>query len=67
MKTIAIIGTNGLPAKYGGFETLTNHLVKNFDKSTHEIIVYCSKTAKKDRLESYNGEKLVYFPFKANG
>ena len=67
MKTIAIIGTNGLPAKYGGFETLTNHLVKNFDKSTHEIIVYCSKTAKKDRLESYNGAKLVYFPFKANG
>jgi glycosyltransferase involved in cell wall biosynthesis len=67
MKTVAIIGTNGLPAKYGGFETLTNYLVENFDKSTHEIIVYCSKTPKKDRLESYNGAKLVYFPFKANG
>ena len=67
MKTVAIIGTNGLPAKYGGFETLTNHLVENFDKSTHEIIVYCSKTNKNDRLESYKGAKLVYFPFKANG
>ena len=31
MKTVAIIGTNGLPAKYGGFETLTNYLVENFD------------------------------------
>ena len=67
MKTVAIIGTNGLPAKYGGFETLTHHLVKNFDKSTHNIVVYCSKTPKTDRLESYNDAKLVYFPFKANG
>ena len=44
MKTVAIIGTNGLPAKYGGFETLTHHLVKNFDKSSHNIVVYCSNT-----------------------
>lgn len=67
MKTVAIIGTNGLPAKYGGFETLTNHLVENLDKSSYKIIVYCPKTPKKDRLESYNGAKLVYFPFRANG
>ena len=67
MKTVAIIGTNGLPAKYGGFETLTNYLVENFDKSNYKIIVYCSKTPKKDRLDSYNGAKLVYLPFKANG
>ena len=66
-KTIAIIGTNGLPSRYGGFETLVNHLVKNFDKTTHDLIVYCSKTSKKDRLNSYNGAKLVYFPLKANG
>ena len=67
MKTVAIIGTNGLPAKYGGFETLTNYLVENFDKTTHNVIVYCSKTPKQDRHKSYNGAKLVYFPFKANG
>ena len=67
MKTVAIIGTNGLPAKYGGFETLTNYLVENFDKNKYKIIVYCSKTPKKDQLDSYNGAKLVYLPFKANG
>ena len=67
MRTVAIIGTNGLPAKYGGFETLTHHLVKNFDKSSHNIVVYCSKTPKTDRLKFYKGAKLVYFPFKANG
>ena len=27
-KKIAIIGTVGLPAKFGGFETLAEHLVK---------------------------------------
>ena len=67
MKTIAIIGTNGLPAKYGGFETLADQLVQNFDKKTHRIIVYCSKTPKKLRHEYYNGAQLIYFPFKANG
>ena len=67
MKTVAIIGTNGLPAKYGGFETLTNHLVLNFDKKKYKFIVYCSKTPKNRRLESFNGAKLIYFPLKANG
>ena len=28
MKKVALIGTNGIPAKYGGFETLTEFLVK---------------------------------------
>ena len=27
-KKVAIIGTNGLPANYGGFETMTNYLTK---------------------------------------
>ena len=66
-KTVAIIGTNGLPSRYGRFETLVNYLVKNFDKNTYDLVVYCSKTSKKDRLNSYNGAKLIYFPFKANG
>ena len=46
MKTLAIIGTNDLPAKYGGLETLTNYLAWNFDKTTHNVIVYCSKILK---------------------
>ena len=27
--SFAIIGTHGIPAKYGGFETLTEHLTKD--------------------------------------
>ena len=67
MKTLAIIGTNDLPAKYGGFETLTNYLAANFDKTTHNVIVYCSKNPKQNRLKSYNEVKLIYFSFNANG
>ncbi len=63
---IAIIGTNGLPAKYGGFETLTHHLTLQL-KTEFNFVVYCSKTPKKDRLKTFNGAKLVYFPLKANG
>lgn len=64
--TVSILGTNGLPAKYGGFETLVNHLVLNFSDQ-YDIVVYCSKTPKTKRITSFDKAKLIYFPFKANG
>ena len=36
---IAIIGTVGLPAKYGGFETLAEHLVSNL--GDHNLRLSC--------------------------
>lgn len=65
-KKIAIIGTNGIPAKYGGFETLAEYLVK-YLSNDYEITVYCSKTKKKNRLKNFSGAKLIYLPLKANG
>jgi glycosyltransferase involved in cell wall biosynthesis len=65
-KKVAIIGTNGLPAKYGGFETLTNYLTI-YLKDQFDFIVYCSKTDEKKKLKEVNNAKLVYLPFKANG
>ena len=62
---VAIIGTNGLPARYGGFETLTNYLVEYFNE--FDITVYCSKTPKENRLTNFRGAKLKYYPLKANG
>ncbi len=47
-KKIAIIGTVGLPAKYGGFETLADHLVKNLDKE-FDLTVYCSAKKYKNK------------------
>ena len=38
---LAIIGTVGLPAKYGGFETLAQQLVLQLNKQ-FDMTVYCS-------------------------
>lgn len=68
-KKVAIIGTVGLPAKYGGFETLVNHLVQNMDQEKYEITVYCTKTKykKEERISTFKGALLKYMPFDANG
>jgi len=65
-KKVGIIGTNGLPAKYGGFETLTNYLVRDLSKE-FDITVYCSSLHKKEPLKEFNGAQLVHLPFSANG
>jgi glycosyltransferase involved in cell wall biosynthesis len=67
-KKVAIIGTVGLPACYGGFETLTAYLVKHLHQE-HELTVYCSgkKYPKAERRSHYESAKLVYLPFEANG
>lgn len=65
---LGIIGTVGVPAKYGGFETLVHHLVLNLNKE-FDITVYNSKKAYKieERVKEWNGAKMVYMPFRANG
>ncbi len=63
---VALIGTNGIPAKYGGFETLTEYLSKHLN-SDYSLTVYCSKQPKKTRLKRHNNAKLIYLPFNANG
>ena len=65
---IAIIGTVGVPAKYGGFETLTEHLIENLDNE-FDLSVYCSGVAyrKETRKAYYRNAKLIYIPLKANG
>ncbi|WP_228457895.1 DUF1972 domain-containing protein [Chryseobacterium candidae] len=69
MKTkVAIIGTVGLPAKYGGFETLAAHLVEELS-NTYDFTVYCSskKYSGKERYKSWKGAHLKYIPLDANG
>jgi glycosyltransferase involved in cell wall biosynthesis len=66
MRKIAIIGTVGLPAKYGGFETLAEYLTK-YLFSEYDISVYCSAKSYDVELSTYNGAKLKYINLKANG
>ena len=63
-KDIAIIGTVGVPANYGGFETLAENLIDNQDFS---FTVYCSSHAYKTKNNHYKQANLVYIPLKANG
>ena len=68
MKKVAIIGTVGIPARYGGFETLAHHLVDNLNDE-FKLSVYCSSKAysKKERVKYYNKARLYYLPLNANG
>ncbi len=68
MKKISIIGTAGIPARYGGFETLAHHLVNQLNNE-FDITVYCSKKyyKKEERVSTFNKAKLVYIPLNANG
>lgn len=68
MKRVAIIGTVGVPGRYGGFETLAHQLVGHLNR-TFRLKVYCSKKAytKDERVKYFNGARLYYLPFNANG
>lgn len=65
-KKIAIVGIVGVPANYGGYETMVDNLL-DYTPEDVVYIVYCSKKAYKDRPKEYKGAKLIYLPFKANG
>ena len=68
-KQIAIIGTVGVPANYGGFETLAENLVRyhNAEKLTDELTVYCSSKSYAEKVPSYLSARLKYVPLNANG
>ncbi len=67
MKTrLAIIGSTGIPAIYGGFETLSEQLVRNLVEEL-DITVYCSSKYYKKKPNNYLGAKLVYLSLNSNG
>lgn len=63
---IAIIGTVGIPAKYGGFETLTEYLTEHLG-CTLDLTVFCSSKAYPDKPHTYNNATLVYISLNPNG
>lgn len=67
-KNVAIVGTHGVPAKYGGFETLTENLVSELSDE-YKFTVYCNASIylKKDRENTNQNLKLIYLPFNASG
>ena len=63
---IAIIGTAGIPSKYGGFETLTEHLTK-FLCDKLDLTVYCSTKNYQRKKDRHNHARLKYINLDANG
>ncbi|MFT5166908.1 MAG: hypothetical protein ACI8P3_002140 [Saprospiraceae bacterium] len=68
LEKLGIIGSVGVPAKYGGFETLVHHLVLNLNDQ-FDMTIYSSKAAYKEqeRVSTWNGAKIKYIPLQANG
>jgi glycosyltransferase involved in cell wall biosynthesis len=62
----AVIGTVGLPAQYGGWETLSEQLVTYLDRD-YDISVYCSSKSYSSQPKKYGNADLIYIPLKANG
>lgn len=69
IKKVAVVGTVGIPANYGGFETLVENLVRYHDASSlpDPITVYCSSKSYPSKVSAYLSARLKYVPLNANG
>ena len=66
MKTpmkIAILGARGIPARYGGYDTLVEGISFGLMAlGDSEVTVYCRSSYFRDRPDTLNGVRLVYLP-----
>src|SRR5881227_1595640 len=56
---IALLGTRGVPANYGGFETFAEELSTRLVQRGHQVTVYCRQRSERS---IYRGVKLRYLP-----
>ena len=59
---IALVGTRGIPANYGGFETFAEELSTRLAARGHDVTVYCRTNNVETRAPSYRGVRLVHLP-----
>ncbi|WP_222710612.1 DUF1972 domain-containing protein [Quadrisphaera setariae] len=62
--SIALVGTRGVPAHYGGFETCVEEVGARLADRGHTVRVYCRRVDGDDGelLESHRGMELVHLP-----
>ncbi len=56
---IALLGTRGIPASYGGFETFAEEISVRLAARGHQVTVYCRE---KHSTTEYRGVRLEYLP-----
>ncbi|HLO00231.1 MAG TPA: glycosyltransferase [Pyrinomonadaceae bacterium] len=59
---IAILGTRGIPASYGGFETFAEHLATRLATRGHDVTVYGRAHYVSPRQLEYHGVRLKVLP-----
>lgn len=62
---VAMLGTRGVPARYGGFETCVEEVGRRLVDVGHEVVVYCRPPEGEraaDQPDSYLGMELVHLP-----
>ena len=59
---IAILGSRGIPANYGGFETCAEEISKRLIKRGHDVTVYCCRPYSRSRKRHYKGIKRIVLP-----
>ena len=60
--SVALIGSRGIPARYGGYETLMEELSVRLLARGFRVTVYCRSHSTPPRLRRYRGVELVVLP-----
>jgi len=66
VKKVAIIGIQGLPPKYGGYETLVDYLSEHTPENI-SLTVYCSSKYYQEKSSKYKFAELIYINLPSNG
>lgn len=67
MIKVAIVGIQGVPANYGGFESLVENIIGDNCPPDVKYTIFCSSADMKTRLRFYKGATLKYVNLHANG
>ncbi|HEX8496427.1 MAG TPA: DUF1972 domain-containing protein [Actinomycetales bacterium] len=59
---IALVGTRGAPARYGGFETCVEEVGARLSAAGHDVTVYCRGEVDPALQGRYKGMHLVHLP-----
>ncbi|WP_104525838.1 DUF1972 domain-containing protein [Blastococcus atacamensis] len=59
---IAMVGTRGVPARYGGFETAVEEVGRRLADQGHRVVVYCRTAPGQERPARHLGMDLVHLP-----
>src|SRR3712207_6986865 len=62
--SIAMVGTRGVPARYGGFETAIEEIGRRLAHAGHRVVVYCRTVpgAQEPPPADHLGMELVHLP-----